>query len=134
MENIAKQFYPPFACAKAYKDQFMEAMLEPMVVPSVNTIAPSYIEGVNSKMILDTSLIDVPKDRPKTKKNKKQKRLTSRGESGKSAKSRSVYKGSSDAKVSNDVTTDNSHGKLSNDITTDNIHEEMMQLKNEAGI
>ena len=121
MENIAKQFYPPFACAKAYKDQFMEAMLEPMVVPSVNTIAPSYIEGVNSKMILDTSLIDVPKDRPKTKKNKKQKRLTSRGESGKSAKSRSVYKGSSDAKVSNDV-------------TKDNIHEEMLQLKNEAGI
>ena len=94
MNIIAKKYYPPFADAKSYKDNFMSLMAQPLIVPSVDNISEMYVGKDDECLVLDTSKIRAPPDRPKTNKNKKQKRIPSTGEEGQSRKSRAVYKGS----------------------------------------
>ena len=100
MKAVAKKYYPPFADAKTCKDNFISLMAQLLIVPSVDNIPETYVGKDDECLVLDTSKIKAPPDRPKTNRNKKQKRIPSTGESGPSRKSRAVYKGSQEQRVS----------------------------------
>ena len=89
MNTIASKYYPDFADAKTYKDIFTQLMTQPPIVPSVNNIPATYAEG-SECIVLDTSKITAPVDKPISRRNKKQKRIASRCETGPSRKSRAV--------------------------------------------
>ena len=92
MKDLASKYFPPFACAKSYKDNFVTSMNAAIMVPSVDNIAPTFVHSNEGISVLDSSIIVQPDDKKKSRSNKKQKRFVSRGESGKSAKSKSVFK------------------------------------------
>ena len=100
MQSLAPRFYPECACAKTYKDNFVTSMTRPVMVPSVDNLPETYEGGEGNGLMQAITNVTPPMDRPKNNRNKKHKRLASRGEKGLSKKSKSVYKGK-DGKCTN---------------------------------
>ena len=70
MKAAAKKYYPPFTDAKTCKDNFISLMAQPLIVPSVDNIPETYVGKDDECLVLDTSKIKAPPDRPKTNRNK----------------------------------------------------------------
>ena len=86
MEDLAYKYFPPFACAKSYKDNFVTSMDAAIMVPSVDNIAPTFVTNNEGIPVLNSAIIVQPAYKKRSRSNKKQKRFASRGESGKNAK------------------------------------------------
>ena len=75
MKDLASKYFPPFACAKSYKDNFGTSMNAAIMVPSVDNIAPTFVHSNGGIYVLDTSIIVQPDNKKKSQTNKKTEKV-----------------------------------------------------------